>query len=471
LILNYHGVVKTLRPELSKNHMSVEQFEAHLKYYSENYEVIPLESLISLVNEGVKPSRPTVAITFDDGYENNFSNAFPLLKQYNFPATIFVTAQAISKPGEALWYDALDICRNEIDWKSIIRPDSGINFSDDSANSTAANFEQFKKRIKSLTADKKQALFMQLFPGTLLADALSKAPSEYWKLLNPEQIKELSSLAPLHNPANLEGIEVAEDIFPNAKQVAVFDTAFLQSIPEVAYKYAIPNEFLTKHHIRVYGFHGTSHKYVSEKAIDFLGKKESKIITIHLGNGCSMTAVKNGKSVDHSMGFSPLGGLIMGTRSGDIDPALTFYLAEKLNYDLNDINTMLLKKSGMLGLTGFSDLRDIESEAEKGNKECQLALQMNAYRIKKYIGSYAAVLNGLDAIVFTAGIGENSNYMRQLICEDLEFLGIELDTAKNDVRSKEVRSINKDSAKTKILVIPTNEELEIAKQAIDLIKN
>ncbi len=193
LILNYHGVVKTLRPELSKNHMSVEQFEAHLKYYSENYEVIPLESLISLVNEGVKPSRPTVAITFDDGYENNFSNAFPLLKQYNFPATIFVTAQAISKPGEALWYDALDICRNEIDWKSIIRPDSGINFSDDSANSTAANFEQFKKRIKSLTADKKQALFMQLFPGTLLADALSKAPSEYWNLLNPEQIKELST--------------------------------------------------------------------------------------------------------------------------------------------------------------------------------------------------------------------------------------------------------------------------------------
>ncbi|WP_445732319.1 acetate/propionate family kinase [Mariniflexile sp.] len=286
-----------------------------------------------------------------------------------------------------------------------------------------------------------------------------------------DKIKELSSLAPLHNPANLEGIEVAEDIFPTAKQVAVFDTAFLQSIPEVAYKYAIPNEFLTKHHIRVYGFHGTSHKYVSEKAIDFLGKKESKIITIHLGNGCSMTAVKNGKSVDHSMGFSPLGGLIMGTRSGDIDPALTFYLAEKLNYDLNDINTMLLKKSGMLGLTGFSDLRDIESEAAKGNKDCILALQMNAYRIKKYIGSYAAILNGLDAIVFTAGIGENSNYMRQLICEDLNFLGIQLDMDKNNKRSKDIRAINKEGSKTKILVVPTNEELEIAKQAVDLIKN
>ncbi|WP_445738496.1 acetate/propionate family kinase [Mariniflexile sp.] len=286
-----------------------------------------------------------------------------------------------------------------------------------------------------------------------------------------DKIKELSSLAPLHNPANLEGIEVAEDIFPTAKQVAVFDTAFLQSIPEVAYKYAIPNEFLTKYHIRVYGFHGTSHKYVSEKAIDFLGKKESKIITIHLGNGCSMTAVKNGKSVDHSMGFSPLGGLIMGTRSGDIDPALTFYLAEKLNYDLNDINTMLLKKSGMLGLTGFSDLRDIESEAAKGNKDCILALQMNAYRIKKYIGSYAAILNGLDAIVFTAGIGENSNYMRQLICEDLNFLGIQLDMDKNNKRSKDIRAINKEGSKTKILVVPTNEELEIAKQAVDLIKN
>ncbi len=278
-------------------------------------------------------------------------------------------------------------------------------------------------------------------------------------------------MAPLHNPANLEGIEVAEEIFPNAKQVAVFDTAFHQSIPEVAYKYAIPNEFLSKKHIRLYGFHGTSHKYVSEKAIAFLGKKESKIITIHLGNGCSITAVKNGESIDHSLGFSPVSGLIMGTRSGDIDPAIIFYLADKYGYTLSEINTFLQKKSGMLGLTGYSDLRDIESEAEKGNKECQLALQMNAYRVKKYIGSYAAVLNGLDAIVFTAGIGENSNYMRQLICEDLEFFGIELDTAKNDVRSKEMRAINKDGAKAKILVIPTNEELEIAKQAVELIKN
>ncbi|WP_372752232.1 acetate/propionate family kinase [Mariniflexile sp.] len=286
-----------------------------------------------------------------------------------------------------------------------------------------------------------------------------------------DKIKELSSLAPLHNPANLEGILVAESIFPTAKQVAVFDTAFHQSIPEVAYKYAIPNEFLTEHHIRLYGFHGTSHKYVSEKAIEFLGKKESKIITVHLGNGCSVTAVKDGKSIDHSLGFSPVSGLIMGTRSGDVDPAIIFYLKDKLGYNLKDINTLLNKKSGMLGLTGYSDLRDIESMAAKGNKDCILALQMNAYRIRKYIGSYAAILNGLDAIVFTAGIGENSKYMRGLICEDLEFLGINLDTEKNNSDIRVIRTINKEDSKTKILVIPTNEELEIAKQAVNLIKN
>jgi acetate kinase len=286
-----------------------------------------------------------------------------------------------------------------------------------------------------------------------------------------DKIRELISLAPLHNPANLEGIEVAEDIFPTAKQVAVFDTAFHQSIPEYAYKYAIPNEFLTEHDIRLYGFHGTSHKYVSEKAIAYLGKEESKIITIHLGNGCSMTAVKNGKSIDHSMGFSPASGLIMGTRAGDIDASIIFHLKDKLGYNLKDINILLNKKSGMLGLTDYSDLRDIEIMAAKGNKDCLLALQMNAYRIKKYIGSYVSVLNGIDAIVFTAGIGENSSYMRQLICEDLDFLGIHLDLDKNDLRSKDIREINTKESKVKVLVIPTKEELEIAKQALELIKN
>ena len=284
-----------------------------------------------------------------------------------------------------------------------------------------------------------------------------------------QKIEKLSALAPLHNPANLRGILVAEEIFPAAKQIAVFDTAFHQTIPVEAYKYAIPNKFLKENNIRLYGFHGTSHKYVSEKAIEFLGKENSKIITIHLGNGCSITAVKDGKSIDHSLGFAPMNGLIMGTRSGDIDPAVIFYMVNSLGYSLEEVNTLLQKESGMLGLTGYSDLRDIESEAEKGNTDCQLALKMNAYRIKKFIGSYATVMNGLDAIVFTAGIGENSDVIRSLVCEDLQFLGIELDIQKNKIRSKEIRDISTASSKAKILVIPTNEELEIANQSFGLL--
>jgi len=286
-----------------------------------------------------------------------------------------------------------------------------------------------------------------------------------------EKIKALSMLAPLHNPANLEGIEVAEEVFPNAKQVAVFDTAFHQTIPEYAYKYAIPNEFLDKNNIRLYGFHGTSHKYVSEKAIEFLGKKESKIITIHLGNGCSMTAIENGKSIDHSLGFSPLSGLIMGTRSGDLDPSIIFYLHERLGFEISEIKSMLQKKSGMLGLTGYSDLREIQDLASKGDKLCQLALQMNAYRIKKYIGAYASILNGLDAIVFTAGIGENSDVIRALVCEDLDFLGIVLDKDKNKMRASGIREIHHKNSKVHVLIVPTNEELEIAKQALMLFEN
>jgi len=284
-----------------------------------------------------------------------------------------------------------------------------------------------------------------------------------------EKIKQLFALAPLHNPANLEGINVAEAIFTNAKQIAVFDTAFHQTIPVVAHKYALPNYLLTENKIRVYGFHGTSHKYVSERANEYL-ENSSKIITIHLGNGCSMTAIKEGKSVDHSLGFGPMNGLIMGTRSGDVDQSVIFYLVKTLGYTLDDVNTMLQKQSGMLGLTGYSDLRDIESNAELGNVDCQLALAMNAYRIKKYIGSYAAVLNGLDAIVFTAGIGENSSYIRKLVCTDMDYFGIKLDTEKNNIRSKEIREINTTDSKIKILVIPTNEEFEIANQVYELLE-
>ncbi|MRX40679.1 acetate/propionate family kinase [Flavobacterium sp. LC2016-23] len=284
------------------------------------------------------------------------------------------------------------------------------------------------------------------------------------------KIKQLFELAPLHNPANLEGINVAEEIFNSAEQIAVFDTAFHQTMPETAFKYAIPNYLLTENKVRVYGFHGTSHKYVSEKAIDFL-QHNSKIITIHLGNGCSMAAIKDGKCIDTTMGFSPSNGLIMGTRAGDIDQSVIFYLIKNLNYTADEVNAILLKQSGMLGLTGYSDLRDIESEAEKGNKDCQLALLMNAYRIKKTIGSYTAALNGLDAIIFTAGIGENSLYMRKLVCTDMDYFGIELDDEKNAVRSKEIREINTPNSKAKVLVVPTDEEYEIANQVYQLLQH
>ena len=285
-----------------------------------------------------------------------------------------------------------------------------------------------------------------------------------------EKIKELYSLAPLHNPANLEGILVAENIFTNAKQIAVFDTAFHQTMPQEAYKYAIDNTFLEENQIRAYGFHGTSHKYVSEKAREYLGTENSeKLITVHLGNGCSITAIKDGKSIDHSMGFGPMNGLVMGTRCGDIDPAVLLYMVNSLNYSLEDASTTLQKKSGMLGLTGLSDMRDIEAKAEAGDTYCKDALAINAYRIKKFIGSYISVLNGVDAIVFTAGIGENSDTMRKLVCENMDFFGVQLDEEKNAVRSGEIREIQNATAKVKVLVVPTDEELEITKQVYALI--
>ncbi|WP_299363908.1 acetate/propionate family kinase [Winogradskyella sp.] len=282
------------------------------------------------------------------------------------------------------------------------------------------------------------------------------------------KIKEFFNLAPLHNPSNLAGIEVAETIFTGAKQAAVFDTAFHQTIPLRAHKYAISNEFYEKHHVRVYGFHGTSHKYVSEVAEEHLRIKDAKIISIHLGNGCSITAVKNGKSIDHSLGFAPFNGLVMGTRSGDIDHSLIFYLVNTLNYKLEDVKEILQSKSGLLGLTGYSDLRDIIAEAEKGNANCKLALDMKAYRIKKYIGSYIAAMNGLDCIVFTAGIGENSGLIRKMVCSEMNAFGIGLDDEKNESLPKGVTEISKDSSKVKVLVIPTNEELEIARQTYQL---
>lgn len=285
-----------------------------------------------------------------------------------------------------------------------------------------------------------------------------------------DSIRELFDLAPLHNPANLTGIEIAENIFTSAKQIAIFDTAFHQTMPKEAYQYAIKNEFLYLHHIRAYGFHGTSHKYVSEKAIEYLGAKNAKnIITIHLGNGCSMSAIKEGNSIDNSLGFGPMNGLIMGTRSGDIDQSVIFYLMNKLNKSAEEVSSLLNKQSGMKGLTGYSDLREISEKAENGDQNCKNALNLAAHRIKKYIGSYIATLNGIDAIVFTAGIGENSSLMREMACENLDFLGIILDKDKNIIRSKEIREIQTNSSKVKVLVVPTNEELEIAKQSYHLL--
>lgn len=279
-----------------------------------------------------------------------------------------------------------------------------------------------------------------------------------------EHIRELASLAPLHNPPNLLGVELAEEFYPNAKQFAVFDTAFHHSIPPKAHTYAIPKKLSETYHIRLYGFHGSSHKYVSQKAIDYLQKKQSKIISLHLGNGCSISAIKNGKSIDHSLGFGPMNGLIMGTRSGDIDQSVLLYLMEKLQLSTKQANELLQKQSGMLGLTGYSDFRDIEKEAKNGNLDCLLALEMNAYRIQKYIGSYIAALQGIDAIVFTAGIGENSAYMRELICQNLDCFGIHLDPLRNETKAAGIQEIQSAEAKTNILVVPTNEELEIAMQ-------
>ena len=293
-------------------------------------------------------------------------------------------------------------------------------------------------------------------------------------LINKEvkdSIRNLFVLAPLHNPANLTGIEISETIFTTAKQIAIFDTAFHQTMPKEAYQYAIKNSFLEEYKIRAYGFHGTSHKYVSEKAIEYLDEKSKNIISIHLGNGCSMSAIKEGKSIENSMGFAPMNGLIMGTRSGDIDPSVIFFLMKKLNKSAEEVHSLLQKEAGMQGLTGFSDLREISEKAANGNEACVNALNLAGYRIRKFIGTYAAVLNGLDAIVFTAGIGENSAIMRKLACENLTFLGIELDSKKNNMRTKGIREIQSFNSKVKILVIPTNEEIEIAKQSYKLLNS
>lgn len=287
-----------------------------------------------------------------------------------------------------------------------------------------------------------------------------------------KDIEELSALAPLHNPANLIGIRACEDNIPGIKQVAVFDTAFHQTMPEKAYMYGIPYEYYEKYKIRRYGFHGTSHDYVSARAAEILGKKREdlKIIVCHLGNGASVSAVKNGKCIDTSMGLTPLEGLIMGTRSGDLDPAILDFLCEKEGLSSSEMNTVLNKKSGVLGLSGglSSDFRDLDDAAEKGNKLAKLALSAYCYRVAKYIGSYAIAMQGVDVIAFTAGIGENSAGVRADVCSYLGFLGAVVNEEANKVRGEE-KVITEPESKVTVMVVPTNEELSIARQTLALL--
>lgn len=280
------------------------------------------------------------------------------------------------------------------------------------------------------------------------------------------EIRRLFDLAPLHNPASMMGINAAEANMPGVPQVVVFDTAFHQTMPEKAYLYAIPRVLYSKYKVRRYGAHGTSHDYVSKAAADFLERplEDLKIITCHIGNGASLTAVKGGKSVDTSMGMTPLEGLMMGTRSGDLDPAIVPFVMNKEELTVNEVNSMLNKHSGLLAISGISsDMREITEGMEKGEPNSTLAFDMYEYRLRKYIGAYAAAMNGVDVIVFTAGVGENSIILRQRVLEQLTYLGVELDEELNSIRSGEPRRISAANSKVEVLVIPTNEELVIAR--------
>ncbi|MGG1876985.1 acetate kinase [Paenibacillus cisolokensis] len=288
-------------------------------------------------------------------------------------------------------------------------------------------------------------------------------------LVNSEvksEIRRLFDLAPLHNPASMMGIQAAEANMPGIPQVVVFDTAFHQTMPEKSYLYAIPRVLYNKYKVRRYGAHGTSHAYISQAAAEFLNRplEDLKIITCHIGNGASLTAVQGGKSVDTSMGMTPLEGLMMGTRSGDLDPAIVPYVMNKEELTVNEVNSMLNKHSGLLAISGVSsDMREITEGMEKGEPNSTLAFEMYEYRLRKYIGSYAAAMNGVDVIVFTAGVGENSIVLRQRVLEQLTYLGVELDEELNKIRSGEPRRISTANSKVEVLVIPTNEELVIAR--------
>lgn len=288
-----------------------------------------------------------------------------------------------------------------------------------------------------------------------------------------KKIQALSEIAPLHNPANLKGIETMERLLPSVPQVAVFDTSFHQTLPEKAYVYGIPYEYYEKYGVRRYGFHGTSHKFVAEKACRLLGWNiaEKKIITCHLGNGASITAIQGGKSVDTSMGFTPVAGLVMGTRAGDLDLGALLYVCEKEGYDLAQANTFINKQSGVQGISGVSsDFRELWSAVEAGNKRAGLALDVFSYNVKKYIGAYAAALNGVDLVIFTGGIGENDQPIREAVCEDMDFFGIRINKELNATIKGKDTVISTDDARTKVMVISTDEELVIAMDTVRLSK-
>ena len=286
-------------------------------------------------------------------------------------------------------------------------------------------------------------------------------------------LEECIEMAPLHNPPNIMGINACAELMPNVPQVGVFDTAFHQTMPKHAFLYGLPYDAYKHYGVRRYGFHGTSHKFVSQRAAELMGQDIAnlRIVTCHLGNGASLAAVKFGQSIDTSMGFTPLEGLVMGTRSGEVDPAILPYLMKKLDLTAEQIDNYLNKKSGVLGISGVSsDFRDIEAAAAEGSEQAQLALDVFAYRVRKYIGSYVAAMGGVDAIVFTAGVGENDIYMRDLICSGLEYLGTRIDPAKNNIRGKE-KEISVDGSKVKIFIVPTNEELVIARDTKTICAN
>ncbi len=288
-----------------------------------------------------------------------------------------------------------------------------------------------------------------------------------------EGVRECASLAPLHNPAGILGIEACKRLMPNVPMVGVFDTAFHQTMPEKAYIYPIPYEYYEKYKVRRYGFHGTSHRYVSERAAELMGgqREDLRIVTCHLGQGASIAAIKGGKCLDTSMGLTPLAGIPMGTRSGDLDPAIVKFIMEHENVSIEEVDTILNKKSGSFGISGVSpDSRDIEEAAKNGNKRAQLALESYNYLVAQFVAKYAVTLQGIDAIVFTAGIGENAGTTRKGICDNLAFMGVKIDDEKNKERGKEIEISTPDS-KIKVFVIPTNEELVIARDTMNLVKN